>query len=193
MSFLPELDVGLWTAWWFSALYLVGNLWIMLFFPRESWKRFFEDPETQSEAGKPRARQKIAVGLSRFLWLGLVVYAVFVPIESGTLRSFLGLPMILVGMACYEVSLVNYASTPVSEPVVKGLYRVSRNPIYLSDFIFWFGVGVFAGSWVIVVVKLFGRVVSHYQILEEEAHCLEKYGDAYRDYMERVPRYAVAF
>lgn len=193
MSCLPELEVGLGTAWWFSAAYLAGNLWIMLFFPRESWKRFFEDPVTRSEAGKPRARQKIAVGLSRFLWLGLVVYAVFVPLQLRAWRSFVGLTMIVVGLACYEVSLLNYASTPVSEPVVKGLYRLSRNPIYVSDFFFWLGVGVFAGSWVVVIVKLFGRIVSHYQIIQEEAYCLERYGDAYRHYMEKVPRYAIAF
>jgi protein-S-isoprenylcysteine O-methyltransferase Ste14 len=37
------------------------------------------------------------------------------------------------------------------------------------------------------------RVFSHYGILAEEEVCLKQYGDSYRAYMERVPRYFLFF
>ena len=43
------------------------------------------------------------------------------------------------------------------------------------------------------LAKLAEPLALHYQILQEEAYCLERYGDAYRQYMEKVPRYAIAF
>lgn len=37
------------------------------------------------------------------------------------------------------------------------------------------------------------KVLGHYGILAEEEVCLQQYGDDYRAYMQRVPRYFVFF
>jgi len=39
--------------------------------------------------------------------------------------------------------------------------------------------------WMVVIVGL----IYHIQILDEEATCIKKYGESYRGYMKRIPRY----
>jgi protein-S-isoprenylcysteine O-methyltransferase Ste14 len=38
-----------------------------------------------------------------------------------------------------------------------------------------------------------GLAFAHFRILAEEGTCLRQYGDSYRVYMERVPRYFLLF
>jgi protein-S-isoprenylcysteine O-methyltransferase Ste14 len=45
------------------------------------------------------------------------------------------------------------------------------------------GVGLYVGMLAIV------GAIYHKQILDEETACIEKYGDGYREYMRRIPRY----
>ena len=51
------------------------------------------------------------------------------------------------------------------------------------------GISLAIGSWIalllLVTASLFGRS----RILAEERALLEQYGNSYRDYVERVPRY----
>jgi len=32
-------------------------------------------------------------------------------------------------------------------------------------------------------------IINHFVVIAEEKHCLKEYGDSYREYMEKVPRY----
>ena len=92
------------------------------------------------------------------------------------------------------MALASFASTPLNQPVVKGLYRISRNPIYMtSSFLGWIGVGLATASWVIILMAIAGCLLMHNSILAEERFCLEKYGESYREYTQKVPRYFLFF
>lgn len=189
MSIIPELTVGLQTAWWFSAIYIIGNLIIMFIFPKESWSRFFGGSDSEFTKNKNEVRRKIEDVVSHICWFGLIVYAIFVPIKFGTIYFYLGLAIFIIGMLLYEISLINYTSTPVGKPVTRGLYKISRNPIYVFDYVLWIGIGVLTASWIVLLVKTIGSIAQHYLIIEEEYFCLEKYGESYKNYMQKIPRY----
>jgi protein-S-isoprenylcysteine O-methyltransferase Ste14 len=189
LELLSNFEIGLWTAWWFSAIYVLGNILLIFFYPKESWIRFFGGSESELTKEKPQKKRKIRNSISQFCWLSLIFYAIFIPINFGAWYFFIGLISFIIGMFLYEIALINYASTPVGEPVVKGLYRISRNPIYFFDGILWIGIGILTGSWVILLIKIIGLILQHWEILEEEKFCLEKYGESFIKYMQRVPRY----
>lgn len=71
----------------------------------------------------------------------------------------------------------------------KGFYRISRNPIYVMVDIAWIGMAVATASWLLFVLIVFYMIVLHFLILAEERICLEKYGDSYREYMNKTSRY----
>jgi hypothetical protein len=49
MDLLPDFRFGLDTAWWFSAIYVMGNIGLMLRFPKKSWMRFFGGTVTRTD------------------------------------------------------------------------------------------------------------------------------------------------
>ena len=92
-----------------------------------------------------------------------------------------------------RAALVDFRNTPLDQPVTRGLYRISRHPQIVMSSVVLLGSCIAIGSWLALLALLAARVFSHLGILAEEEVCLRKYGDEYRAYMERVPRYFVLF
>jgi len=85
--------------------------------------------------------------------------------------------------------LVNWATTPPDKPITRGLYRYSRNPSYVAGIIIHLGVGIAAASWLLLAYSVVYMVGISAYIRAEEEGCLEKYGDSYREYMDKTPRW----
>ncbi|HUL81384.1 MAG TPA: isoprenylcysteine carboxylmethyltransferase family protein [Gammaproteobacteria bacterium] len=74
--------------------------------------------------------------------------------------------------------------------VTEGLFRHSRNPMYVGKFLMIFGAGFASNSW----PALLGITIAYsfmYQAvtLAEEAYLRQKFGPAFDDYCRRVPRW----
>jgi protein-S-isoprenylcysteine O-methyltransferase Ste14 len=61
--------------------------------------------------------------------------------------------------------------------------------MYIASLFFFLGVSLATASWVYLVFTIAINVASLYSSRLEEQDCLEQYGDAYRVYMERTPRW----
>ena len=71
-----------------------------------------------------------------------------------------------------------------------GPYRFSRNPMYVAELALWFGWAILYGSIAIFVLFLImGPVMNSRIILREERDLEARFGDAYREYKSRVPRW----
>jgi protein-S-isoprenylcysteine O-methyltransferase Ste14 len=69
-----------------------------------------------------------------------------------------------------------------------GMYAVVRNPIYLGNFIIWFGLSLFMKSvWFTTVISLFFIVFYERIIFREEAFLRQKFGDAFREWAAATP------
>jgi protein-S-isoprenylcysteine O-methyltransferase Ste14 len=74
--------------------------------------------------------------------------------------------------------------------VVGGIYRHTRNPIYLGMLVLLIAWGVLLANplaW--ILVGLFFAVMDRHQIVREERALAAAFGDAYRDYAARVGRW----
>jgi protein-S-isoprenylcysteine O-methyltransferase Ste14 len=79
---------------------------------------------------------------------------------------------------------------PTTAIVETGLFRYSRNPMYLAGALFHIGVALLLGSLWVAVSLLPALVVLHYGVIRrEEIYLTRKFGDAYRSYLARVPRW----
>ena len=73
--------------------------------------------------------------------------------------------------------------------VSDGPYRFTRNPQYVGDIVFFIGVGVIANAVFLWIAHLLLALVFVVAPLTEESWLEEQYGDAYREYQTRVPRF----
>ncbi len=183
---MPEFQLGLFNGWWFSAAYVAINILVIAAVPRDVVKRLTTNPvKTRSE--------KLSSKIEMILFFGVVIYPIFVSMKLGTAWFWSGLFVFIAAMTAYVISILNFAATPKDQPVVKGLFRISRNPIHVTSFVALVGVGIATASWVIILVNIIVQIMMHKTTLAEERFCLEKYGDSYREYMGKVPRYFLFF
>lgn len=73
--------------------------------------------------------------------------------------------------------------------VASGLFRISRNPIFLSMMVQLLGLLLLQPDAVTLLVLVSGYVLISVQIRLEEAHLLGSHGQTYRDYSARVRRW----
>jgi pimeloyl-ACP methyl ester carboxylesterase/protein-S-isoprenylcysteine O-methyltransferase Ste14 len=74
--------------------------------------------------------------------------------------------------------------------VQNGLYRISRNPMYVSVLLVIFGQAIRWASWPIAEYGLFVWLGFHIVVVVlEEPHLLEERGPSYQEYCRRVPRW----
>lgn len=79
---------------------------------------------------------------------------------------------------------------PATAVVSEGVYRFSRNPIYLAFCLATLGVGLWLDSgWVALSTLAVGALLQWFVIRPEEAYLADKFGDRYRDYCRRVRRW----
>ncbi|MFR6330355.1 MAG: methyltransferase family protein, partial [Eisenbergiella sp.] len=81
-------------------------------------------------------------------------------------------------------------ATPSENGINKnGLYRVSRNPMYVAYFVFFLGYVLLTQSLILLALVIIFQISAHWIILSEERWCMEKFGDEYVQYLKRVRRY----
>ena len=146
-------------------------------------------PSPTGALAKMSWSRKVIACSSKLIYIPALVYSVFLPLELGTVWFYVGLPVAVTGLVMSKVVLVNWATAPPDKPLTRGLYRYSRHPMYFTGFIFLVGVSLAAASWVFLVYTALITALSLYFAPLEEEACLEKYGAAYRDYMNRTPRW----
>jgi len=69
------------------------------------------------------------------------------------------------------------------------VFAVSRNPIFVFMDAFAVGVFLLNGRLLFGLFAVLTVVAIHFQIRREEIFLEERYGDEYRAYRERTPRY----
>ena len=181
MSLVPEFQIGLWNAWILTLYLPLHPLLIML---------IVRDANKKMEFPAYNKTEKIISNFTSFvLFFGLFIYSVFLPLRLGTIWFYAGLVLCLLGVIVWTLAIVNIASIPLGEPWVKGLYRFSRHPMVLSSFLIFIGAGIASASWIFLLFSIVFIILSAILINAEERHCLEKFGTAYREYLNRTPRW----
>ena len=72
--------------------------------------------------------------------------------------------------------------------VESGLYSIVRHPQYTSGILFSLALILISQSWLITLMGIFVMPLLYLDILLADKHEIEKFGDDYRRYMQRVPR-----
>jgi protein-S-isoprenylcysteine O-methyltransferase Ste14 len=186
MELFPTLQLG-WLNGWLLLVILYGVFGLLLWiFPRDVVARLY-DRSGWSEREKQLVAMRLPFALATFALI------IFTPLKMGTGVFALGMAVFAIGLLAFVVALLNFRDTPPDQPAELGLYRVSRNPQSVSLIVATVGICLAIASWAALLTIAITMVFGHFRILAEEGTCLRQYGESYRAYMQRVPRYFLLF
>jgi protein-S-isoprenylcysteine O-methyltransferase Ste14 len=112
------------------------------------------------------------------LWLGGLLIAVSIAIGLGAVSQLV------------KAKTALDVRKPTMEIVTRGVYRLSRNPIYLSMILLLLGIALCVDSLWILLFAIPLAVILQKGVIEPEEHYLEqKFGEKYLRYKAKVRRW----
>ena len=177
MSAIPAFEIGVWNAWILALVLLLPA-----YIPVLTLKDF------NKKMGQGEHYGKIGTFINALVII-LMICSIFLPLKLGTAWFYTGLFIYLLGLIIIAITIVVVASTPLGKPFTKGVYRYSRNPGYLAQIIVFVGIGIASASWFYLLLSAILIILTYLLVAIEEHITLDKLGDAYREYMNRTPRW----
>lgn len=115
-------------------------------------------------------------------------------------QTWIAAAILLVGMTVAGAGVLTFhrASTTVdplrperaSRLVTNGIYRYTRNPMYLGMTLALLAWAIYLGSSLVFLALLaFPVCLTHFQIVPEEEVLLKKFGGAFQRYQQQVRRW----
>jgi protein-S-isoprenylcysteine O-methyltransferase Ste14 len=133
------------------------------------------------------------------LGLALQYFVVPAPVPvSRTVSAISGLLLIILGLGFIASARILFLRTgqspipwkPTPTLILKGPYRVTRNPMYLGVTLFECGLGLAVNNLWIALLALPALMTVHFiAVLPEERYLAEKFGESYKLYLAQVRRY----
>jgi protein-S-isoprenylcysteine O-methyltransferase Ste14 len=181
VSLIPAFELGLWNAW-----ILIIPMLIILFSDMRA--------TASRESGKAGDFQltKKEKRIINAVFLPMVVswaYAVFLPLQLGTIWLYSGIIVCLFGMIFTSVAILNFATSQKDKVITKGLYRFTRNPTYIGMILMQIGLGIACSSWLFLVLTVVMMILLNANLSAEERYCLYRFGDDYQKYKNSTPRW----
>jgi protein-S-isoprenylcysteine O-methyltransferase Ste14 len=184
MVWFPALRLGWLNGWIFLPFVYLSTEGLAKSLPKDVSAKLFD------HGGWTRRDETIAL-LSGLPALAYFILLILTPLTIGSWLLPLGAGVFVVGAAACAHSILMFARTPEGEPITGGLYRFSRNPQTIGAFVSILGASLAIGSGIAMLACLVWGISLHARVLAEERTCLARYGEAYRQYRARVPRYLV--
>jgi protein-S-isoprenylcysteine O-methyltransferase Ste14 len=178
---IPAFEIGVWNAW----ILIIPMLITFFFDMRVTAAR----ESGQSGDFQLTTKEKRIINAIFLPLVISLVYAVFLPLQLGTAWLYGGLLIFSFGVVFTIVGVLNFATGPRDKVITKGLYGVSRNPMYIGLLIMQIGLGITCSSWLYLLLTLVLMILLNANLSAEERYCLYRYGDAYREYTSKTPRW----
>lgn len=153
------------------------------FVDKQAWER----SHLPGEASRNRL-ERYAGFTGNIAWFAAMIYSVFLPFQLGTVWFYVGLAVFFIGLIFITVATCNFIDTPAQQIITKGVYKISRHPMYLASFFICLGSGIAGKSWLFVFLSVLMGSCFYIEALAEEKYCLNKYGNAYEHYMNTTSR-----
>jgi len=141
---------------------------------------FFPEPE-----GIERSMLKIY----RITTISLLILLLFFSVNLKSPVNYIGLMLYLTGTFFYIKSIIDVSRAPEYIVITTGLYKYSRNPMYVAFFLYFLGINLMINSWLYFILLMIFQFSAHFIILGEERWRSHEYGQDYIDYLKNIRRY----
>jgi protein-S-isoprenylcysteine O-methyltransferase Ste14 len=186
LMLLIAFELGLWNAWIFMLYVVFSNFLPFIL----AGKVINKEVLKKLGADRPLSNnEKKLLNVYSLLFFAIIAYSIFLPLELGTVWFYAGFIIYLLGVIVETIAMLNFFTTAVDKPVNKGIYRFSRNPMYFAMFLIFLGTSIACVSLIFLILTAIFIILSHIVVVYEERFCTQKYGNSYREYLNRIPRW----
>jgi len=129
----------------------------------------------------------------------IIYYLNFFSLNIPIPLNYIGIILIILGIIIYSLSCYYFifygegTPSPLEEPknlITHGIYKYTRNPMYISGILIVLGLAVFLNSLMILIYCLLLFLIYHsFIVFYEEPHLRKKFGKYYEEYCKNVPRW----
>lgn len=120
----------------------------------------------------------------------IILYPLLLSVKTEPTALFVaGCAVYGAGIVLLVVSTVQFARPSASGLLETGVYRISRNPMYVAYFLYFLGCALLTQSALLLVSVLTFQMAAHSIVKAEERECETAFGEEYRAYCRRVRRY----
>ena len=134
-------------------------------------------------------KERLAYWVYQITIILLLIMLFFFEINFQSLLNVIGVFIYAFGLIFYIVSKVQFAKPNRQGINNKGVYKYSRNPMYVSFFLYFLGITMIIGSWFYLFLIVILQISVHFLILSEERWCMNTFGEEFHRYMKHVRRY----
>jgi protein-S-isoprenylcysteine O-methyltransferase Ste14 len=162
-------------------------IWISMGLVNKKRGKPIGSPELYNHANKKQ------MFLSWYIILfGSIASSLFIPVHNGIFLITGGV-FFITGIFLNIIAMCTFSNLP-EKVNTKGIYRFTRNPMYVGGFLFLLGLCimgyVYSVPYGLFVLFFFMWIVmTHRTVKNEEAFLMHKYGDEYKSFKQKIPRY----
>ena len=146
-------------------------------------------------------KTKIPPPILALLMIAIIYFSSLI-IEPFTFsyQIVLGVFIVVIGLACaipsfrlfakHKTTISPFTPSETTALVTVGMYRYSRNPMYLGLVLLNIAATIFFGTWSgVIIVVAFIFLLNLLQIIPEEEALIDIFGEEYIDYKKKVRRW----
>ena len=122
-----------------------------------------------------------------FILLHIIPFVL--PLDLDSIGFYIGCISYLISMFFIGMALVGFATTAVDKPVTTGIFRYTRNPMYVGFNLLTIAAILFTLNILILILGIYCIIVYHFIILNEEKFLENRFKTSYTNYKKKVRRY----
>ena len=111
--------------------------------------------------------------------------------------KYVGILFCYIGLIIFLIALISFGKSwrigideeKSNELITTGIFKYSRNPIFLFMDLYFMGIMLIYPNIVFIVITICVIIGIHLQIIREEKFLLKKFGREYIKYKEQTRRY----
>ena len=182
MSLVPAFEIDIWNAWIFMIWTIVTPIFLSFIIKEKGVSKILR-------TSVPMKYEKTLNIISTGAVIIGFLYSIFLPLKINTIWFYIGSLIFLFGFIFDLSILITLRSVKPDEPFTNGPFKYSRHPAYFALFMILISISIMSLSWVFLLIVIICGI--HLVIVApvEEKYCMEKYGKAYEEYIERTPRW----
>jgi len=161
-----------------------------------------------AKGSKPKKTATIETGLLAITYgMAIIQYAGFflegymLPLELPSVLRWLGIALAGLGVVFFILAITSMQDSwragidesQKTSMVTTGIYKISRNPAFTGFNLLYIGTALAMPGGVIAAMAAAGILFMHLQILQEEVYLSRIFGNEYKQYKQKTPRYLLFF
>ncbi len=173
--------MNLFNAWLLAIPVIIVGIYIAVFH-RNTAKRMAD------MTGYSRKEKVVTVSASSAPHL-FTLLTIFIPLSPSTVAVVIGAPIYAIGLVGFIAAVAGYIKAPPDSLAVHGIYKISRNPMYVAALLAYAGITVLTLNILLAILLIIMVAMHHMMILSEERACAKRFGKQYEQYRRNTPRY----